>query len=80
MVLENLKIDYPKIEIVPVDLCEWETATEIIKTILPIDLLVNNAGIGYIEPLITVTEEQYDRYILILKKKKIIFKFLECFP
>lgn len=61
--LENLKIDHPKIEIVPVDLGDWENATKIIKTAFPIDLLVNNAGIGYVEPLTTVTEEQYDRYL-----------------
>ena len=44
-----------------VDVSKWITAREIIKKILPIDLLVNNAGIQILKPILEATEEDYNK-------------------
>ncbi|KAJ8973457.1 hypothetical protein NQ317_013451 [Molorchus minor] len=57
---QQLKNEVPAIEILNVDLCNWKETKEAIKTVYPIDLLVNSAGVGSILPLTDVTEENYD--------------------
>ncbi|KAJ8935099.1 hypothetical protein NQ314_012995 [Rhamnusium bicolor] len=59
--LETLKEEISTIEIVNVDLCDWKATKEVIRSVYPIDLLVNNAGIVSIVPLIQVTEDLYDK-------------------
>lgn len=51
----------PSIETVHVDLRDWTATNRAVEKSLPIDLLVNNAGIGIIGPLTEVTEEQTDQ-------------------
>ncbi len=43
------------------DLSEWEAAKQCVQKIGPIDLLVNNAGIGLSQPFFEDTQEDYDR-------------------
>ncbi|RZC41116.1 L-xylulose reductase, partial [Asbolus verrucosus] len=58
---ESLKTEIPSVELLPVDLSDWTATAEAVKTACPIDLLVNNAGLGFIEPLTSLTEEQFDK-------------------
>lgn len=59
---ESLKKELPSIDIIPVDLSDWKKTKEAIKNALPIDLLVNNAGLAVLGPLTEVKEEDVDRY------------------
>ncbi|XP_044272503.1 L-xylulose reductase-like [Tribolium madens] len=59
--LESLKKEIPSAEIVAVDLSNWKTTSDTLKKLSPIDLLVNNAGVASIDPLVAITEEQYDK-------------------
>lgn len=52
----------PSIEIVAVDLSDWNATKNALKGIGPVDLLVNNAGLAILEPLTEVKEEHIDRY------------------
>lgn len=65
--LAKLKREHPQIETLVVDLCNWQSVNDTISTILPIDLLVNNAGFGSAEPLNAITEEKFDRYFFLKK-------------
>lgn len=49
-----------------VDLSNWSATADAIKSVFPIDLVVNNAGIATIDPLTSITEDQFDRYHLSL--------------
>jgi len=44
-----------------VDLTDWQTTQQAVKSLGPIDLLVNNAGITEILPFTEVTEDGFDR-------------------
>ena len=44
-----------------VDVTKWDGTRNIIKDILPIDLLVNNAGIGIMKPILESTEQDYSK-------------------
>ena len=43
------------------DVSQWEATRAVIKDILPIDLLVNNAGVILFKPILESTEEDYCR-------------------
>lgn len=57
---ENLKNELPSVETIKVDLSNWKATKAAVEQSCPIDLLVNNAGVGIILPLTEVTEEQTD--------------------
>ena len=42
--LDSLKVECPEIQIVAVDLADWDATRKAVQDIGPIDLLVNNAG------------------------------------
>ncbi|KAK2584771.1 hypothetical protein KPH14_007095 [Odynerus spinipes] len=60
---ENLKklisLD-PKIKTVSVDLRDWEATKRAVQNVLPIDLLVNNAGVARLSPFLDATPEEFD--------------------
>lgn len=58
----NLKKEVSNLVPLEVNLADWNATSGAIQSVYPIDLLVNNAGIGYIEPLTSITEDQYDKY------------------
>ncbi|KRT83928.1 dehydrogenase, partial [Oryctes borbonicus] len=59
--LASLQQEVPSIKIVAVDLSNWSATKEALSNIGPIDLLVNNAGLAILEPLLDVTEEHVDQ-------------------
>ncbi|GIY17091.1 hypothetical protein CDAR_251391 [Caerostris darwini] len=58
--LITLKNEVPSIEIVTVDVSNWKDTEIVVKQLGPIDLLVNNAGIGSLQEVGNVTEEEFD--------------------
>ncbi|GFQ98132.1 hypothetical protein TNCT_417261 [Trichonephila clavata] len=63
--LVTLKIEVPSIETVSVDVGDWKQTETIVKELGPIDLLVNNAGIGVLHEVGNVTEEECDNVFAI---------------
>lgn len=59
----KLKEEIPSVETVAVNLADWKATQKAVRSVFPIDLLVNNAGQGEILPLTEVTEENYNKYI-----------------
>ena len=43
------------------DISDWNPTRKIIESLGAIDLLVNNAGVGSLKPVLGVTEEEYDK-------------------
>lgn len=58
--LEKLKKEHPKINVVHVDLLDWDATRKAVKSVLPIDLLVNNAGVIMPEPCLTASPRAFD--------------------
>ncbi|KAL0101481.1 hypothetical protein PUN28_018959 [Cardiocondyla obscurior] len=58
--LDTLVAAEPKIQPVCVDLRDWDATRKAVQNILPIDLLVNNAGVGYLTPFMDSTAEEFD--------------------
>nr|CAH7744497.1 unnamed protein product [Callosobruchus chinensis] len=52
----------PAIETIELDVSDWKATEKILRNAGPIDLLVNNAGVGMIKSLTTVTEDDVNRY------------------
>ncbi|XP_055331667.1 L-xylulose reductase-like [Paramacrobiotus metropolitanus] len=61
--LQTLKQECPNIRPVPVDLNGWAATERAVESILPIDMLVNNAGVFIPESFIDSTEETYERIL-----------------
>lgn len=59
--LASLKKENPSITTISVDLSDWKATSSTLANIGPIDLLVNNAGSGLVQPITEVTEETIDR-------------------
>ncbi|XP_023247530.1 L-xylulose reductase-like [Copidosoma floridanum] len=58
--LAKLSQEYPNIRTVCVNLLDWDATREAVKSVLPIDLLVNNAGIGSHGSWLKVTSTDFD--------------------
>ncbi|XP_043483853.1 L-xylulose reductase [Leptopilina heterotoma] len=58
--LDNLKAENPKIETICADLKDWNATRRIVQSVLPIDLLVNNAGVALLKPFLEATSEDFD--------------------
>lgn len=50
----------PKIQPICVDLRDWDATRKAVQNILPIDLLVNNAGVACLSPFLDATPEGFD--------------------
>ncbi|EFN88896.1 L-xylulose reductase [Harpegnathos saltator] len=61
--LDSLAATDPKIRTICVDLCEWDATRKAVQSVLPIDLLVNNAGVAVLAPFLDVTPDQFDLII-----------------
>ncbi|XP_035217418.1 L-xylulose reductase-like [Stegodyphus dumicola] len=59
--LDELKNEAPQIEIVCADIKNWRETENVIKSLGPVDLLVNNAGVASLQDVGCVTEEEFDR-------------------
>ncbi|CAG9857766.1 unnamed protein product [Phyllotreta striolata] len=58
--LQSLRDEEPSIEILPMDLTRWKETEKALENVGHIDLLVNNAGMGFLDSLVNVTEEMFD--------------------
>ncbi|XP_066592465.1 L-xylulose reductase [Prorops nasuta] len=59
--LDKLHSEDPRIQTVCVDLSDWEAAINAVKSVLPIDMLVNNAGVAILKPFLKMTKEEIDK-------------------
>lgn len=59
--LDTLKDECPQIHTICQDLSDWNGVHEALKDFPAMDGLVNNAGMGILEPFLEVTEEAWDR-------------------
>ncbi|XP_020286255.1 L-xylulose reductase [Pseudomyrmex gracilis] len=58
--LDNLVAIDPKIQSICVDLRDWKATRKAVENILPIDLLVNNAGVAVLSPFLDATSDEFD--------------------
>ncbi|EZA57458.1 L-xylulose reductase, partial [Ooceraea biroi] len=58
--LDKLVKADPKIRAICVDLRDWDATRKAVESVLPIDLLVNNAGLSILAPFLDVTPESFD--------------------
>jgi L-xylulose reductase len=49
------------VEVIPLDLSDWSATDEALAQVGPVDLLVNNAGLGWLKSMLDITEEDVDR-------------------
>lgn len=59
--LDSLREECPGMEAVCVDLADWSATEAALRSIGPVDLLVNNAGVALLQPFLEVTEEAFDQ-------------------
>jgi len=58
--LDKLSKENSEIKTFFVDLLDWHATKATVKSTLPIDLLVNCAGVAILAPCLALTEKQYD--------------------
>ncbi|KAF5277227.1 hypothetical protein FQR65_LT03933 [Abscondita terminalis] len=58
--LESLKKEHPSIHTIKVDLKDWNATKDALKDINNVDLLVNNAAIAIVEPILNILENSVD--------------------
>ncbi|XP_071636849.1 L-xylulose reductase [Temnothorax longispinosus] len=58
--LDTLVTTDPKIQPICVDLRDWDATRKAVQSILPIDLLVNNAAVACLSPFLDATPEEFD--------------------
>jgi len=58
--LDKLSKEHPNIQTLCIDLLNWDATKEIVQSVLPIDLLVNNAGVGKFSSCLTASSEDFD--------------------
>lgn len=68
--LDELKNDCPNINIVTIDLSDWNATIEALKILdgVEVDGLVNNAGVAIIKPFLQLTEKDFDEFSIFIKK------------
>ncbi|XP_076673732.1 L-xylulose reductase [Andrena cerasifolii] len=59
--LEKLRAQDSSIQTVRVDLGDWDATRKAVESILPVDLLVNNAAVAKLKPFLDATEEECDQ-------------------
>ncbi|MBN3300583.1 DCXR reductase, partial [Amia calva] len=59
--LDSLVKECPAIQPVCVDLSDWDATAKALKSIGPVDLLVNNAACAILQPFLEVTPEAFDK-------------------
>lgn len=58
--LDTLKLEVPKIQVHQINLANWEDTRELVQSLAPVDLLVNNAAIVKKESFIETTKQSLD--------------------
>ncbi|XP_075438294.1 L-xylulose reductase-like, partial [Ascaphus truei] len=57
----NIALQCPGVQTLCVDLADWSATEAALSSVGPVDLLVNNAGVALLQPLLGVTEEAFDQ-------------------
>ncbi|KAM4664089.1 L-xylulose reductase [Discoglossus pictus] len=70
--LESLAKECPGIQTVCVDLGDWSATNVALSSVGPVDLLVNNAAIALLQPLLEVTEEAFDKSFAVNVKSALL--------
>ncbi|KAL4605038.1 L-xylulose reductase [Arapaima gigas] len=60
--LDSLILECPSIKPLCVDLSDWDATDAALKDVGPVDLLVNNAARGMLQPFLEVTSDQFDEF------------------
>lgn len=60
--LETLQSEYPSIDIVDVDIADWEKTRTVVESLGHFDALVNNAAVAICEPFLDCTPSDFDKY------------------
>ncbi|KAF5287517.1 hypothetical protein FQA39_LY04145 [Lamprigera yunnana] len=58
--LDSIKLEHPSIRTIVLDIQNWSKTKEALKDVGNIDLLVNNAGVAILEPILDVSEASFD--------------------
>lgn len=58
--LFTLKQEHPSIAILELDISDWKTTEQALTKIAKIDLLVNNAGMGWLKPMTDIIEKDFN--------------------
>ena len=58
--LDKLRAQDSSIQTVCVDLGDWDATKKAVQSVLPVDLLVNNAAVAKLKPFLDATEEEFD--------------------
>lgn len=61
--LLTLQNEYPSIDIVELDVGDWNKTREVIESLGHFDALVNNAAVGLTQPFFECTPEAFDLYV-----------------
>ncbi|CAH2236805.1 jg8564 [Pararge aegeria aegeria] len=59
--LESLQSEYPSIDIVDVDITDWDKTRQVVDSLGHFDALVNNAAVAVCEPFLTCTAADFDK-------------------
>lgn len=59
--LDTLATADPRIQPICVDLSDWNATRKAVQSVLPIDLLVNNAALACLSPFLDATPEEFDQ-------------------
>jgi len=58
--LQQLKLDFPQVTTIKVDLSDWDATRTAMETILPVHHLVNNAGVFRAKGVMNSTDKDID--------------------
>lgn len=61
--LEHLQSEYPSIDIVDVDIGDWEKTRKVVESLGHFDALVNNAAVAVCEPFLQCSPSSFDKYV-----------------
>jgi NADP-dependent 3-hydroxy acid dehydrogenase YdfG len=61
--LKTLQKDFPKVQILSVDLSNWNETRAAVAKIGQLDFLVNNAGVGPASPFLNLDSAAFDEYV-----------------
>lgn len=69
--LETLQSEYPSIDIVDVDIGDWEKTRKVVESLGHFDALVNNAAVAVCESFLECKPADFDKYDTLQKIKYI---------
>lgn len=59
--LESLQTEYPSMEIVDIDIGDWEKTREVVESLGHFDALVNNAAVAYCDSFLDCSLSDFDK-------------------